>query len=449
MKIPDTRKPYEVIINGVKKIFAPGTEVSGDVESAFIGEEAFPPDPLPVEAPFESGSGGPSYAAMITALTQTVADLSDAVFADESWSSIQALVDHGKAAEVLPVGTHIEDKWEKTAGVSYEAPWDVVHHHENGDMELNWHYALADGIPFDEPEAIYFAPEGGLAAGQYYIDVGSAYGDGWTTAKHINFTLTAAMEEDDQLFIDCGKNNANDPANGRTWNVYAKGSTTSKQSGMTSNSTSGTKLGTIGATNPHKPEGNLNAISRVVYGYARWSQSAIRQWLNSSAAAGAWWTPQNGWDRPSSVHSSLRGFLAGCSADFIDNLQAVDVVTALNTQEGFADNTETTQDKIYLPCMENWYINPQYAGEGAEWDYYKALAEEAGLTGKFQQYQTYEILKKYQVSAKTSAVSVWLRSCGRSYAYGAWFVYDSGYVSTYYAYYASRGCPACKIKKSA
>ena len=65
MKIPDTRKPYEVIINGVKKIFAPGTEVSGDVESAFIGEEAFPADPLPVEAPFESGSGGPSYAALI------------------------------------------------------------------------------------------------------------------------------------------------------------------------------------------------------------------------------------------------------------------------------------------------------------------------------------------------------------------------------------------------
>ncbi len=368
----------------------------------------------------------------------------------DNFVQIQRDVNAGLASKLYPVGTQILDKWQKAAnGAIYDAPWDVVHHSSNGDMALDWHYALPDGVPFDAPEAIYYAPSGGLAAGTYHILIGTAYGTGWDTAKVIQFTLTAAMDEGDQLFINCGTSNANDPTNGRAWNVYAQGSTTSKQNGTTSNGTGGTSLGTIGATNAQKTEGNLNAISRVVYGSGRWKESAIRQYLNSSAAAGAWWTPQNGWDRPPAEAASLRGFLAGFDEDFLSVLQTVSVVTALNTQEGFADTTETTQDKIFLPCLENWYINPELAGEGEEWDYYKTLAQEAGLTGKFQRSQTYEILKKYRVDSTASAVSVWLRSCDRGDAYGAWFVAVSGYVSNYGAYLARRGCPACIIKKSA
>ena len=368
----------------------------------------------------------------------------------DNFMQIQRDVNAGLASALYPVGTQILDKWSKVAGgTEYSAPWDVVHHYANGDMALDWHYALADGVPFDAPEAIYYAPAGGLAAGTYHILIGTAYGDGWSTSKAIQFTLTAAMDEGDQLFINCGTNNANDPTNGRAWNVYAQGSTTSKQSGTTSNGTGGTSLGTIGATNAHKTEGNLNAISRVVYGSGRWKESAIRQYLNSSAAAGAWWTPQNGWDRPPAEAATLRGFLAGFSEDFLSVLQNVTVVTALNTQGDYSEDTETTQDKIFLPSMTEWYINPQYA-EGEEWDYYKTLAQEAGLTGKFQQYQTYEILKKYRVDSTTSAVYVWLRSCGRGHATNAWYVGTSGIVSNYgLAYYAFRGCPACIIKKSA
>ena len=368
----------------------------------------------------------------------------------DNFVQIQRDVNAGLASALYPVGTQILDKWSKAAnGVEYSAPWDVVHHSQNGDMSLCWHYAIPDGVPFDAPEAIYYAPSGGLAAGTYHILIGSAYGNGWDTAKAIQFTLTAAMDEGDQLFINCGTNNANDPTAGRAWNVYAQGSTTSKQSGTTSNGTDGTELGTIGAVNVHKTNGNLNAISRVVYGSGRWKESAIRQWLNSDAAAGAWWTPQNGWDRPPSEAATLRGFLAGFSEDFLSVLKTVEIKTALNTQEGFTDEYDTTQDKIFLPCLENWYINPEKSGEGEEWDYYKELAEEAGLSGKFQRSSTYEILKKYRVDSTTSAVNVWLRSCYRGSAYYAWLVGSSGYVTSNGAYYAYRGCPACIIKKSA
>lgn len=366
------------------------------------------------------------------------------------WHGLKRLVEDGVAIHEFPVGTSIEDTWKKDENTNVTAPWDVVHYDSSGNMYLKWHYGLPDGVPFDAPEAIYYADENGLAAGTYNITIGSGYGDGWVQGQSIQFTLNNAMAEGDQLYIECSTNNVNNPTNGRTWNVYAKGSTTSKDTGTTSNGTSGTNLGTIGDVSAQRTNGQLNAIARVVYGSGRWSESAIRQYLNSTAAAGSWWTAKNGWDRPPSQASSMRGFLGGCDSSFLEILEEVPVVTALNTVEGFADTTETTMDKIFLPSLQEMYIQPQLANvEGEDWDYFKELAQEAGLTGRFQQYQTYPILITYQANNTTSPVYVWLRSAGRSNANLAWYVNSSGTVSNGGAYYASRGCPACKIKASA
>ena len=145
----------------------------------------------------------------------------------------------------------------------------------------------------------------------------------------------------------------------------------------------------------------------------------------------------------------MRGFLGGCSEDFLNTIEEVPVVTALNTVEGFTDTTETTYDKIFLPSLQEMYINPQLAGvEGEDWDYYKELAEEAGLTGKFAQGGTFPILITYQAGSTTSPVTVGLRSANRGKANSAWDVNTTGYVGNNYAYYAYRGCPACKILAS-
>ena len=367
------------------------------------------------------------------------------------WSALKKLVDAGYAKEMYPVGSQIVDPWEAAAGTSYDVPWDVAHYNEGGDMYLKWHYGIPTDIVFDQPEAIYFAPTGGLAAGQYYITIKTAYGNGWVKDKSINFTLTADMDEGDQLVLSTATNNANDPTDGMAWNVYAKGSTTSKQNGTTSEGTTGTKLGETSATGVGYTNGNINAPQRVVYGYNRYSQSAIRQWLNSDAAAGSWWTAQNGWDRPPAQATTVRGFLAGASAEFLQIIKPVDVVTAINTVEGSAETYETTQDRIFLPSLQEMYIAPQLADtEGIDWDYYKELAEEADLPGKFQQGQTYPILKTYRISSKASAVIARLRSAYRGYASSAWCVYASGYVynTGAGACYAFSGSPACIIKKS-
>lgn len=363
-----------------------------------------------------------------------------------TWGEIVALIEGGEMSEIFPVASQIKDVWKNTSDSSVEFPWDIVHYSQNGDTWLKLHYAAPEALQFDAPEAAYYF-DGTEPAGTYHIPIGSAYGTGWVVGHSIQFTLTAAPDEGDQLFIDCGTNYANDPADGRAWRVYDAGGTTVKQSGTTSEGTGGTSLGTIGNVNAHRTNGRLNAISRVVYGYARWSQSAMRQYFNSAEVS--WWTMKNPWDRPPAQASTIRGFLCGFSQDFLDHLEETEVVTALNTQEGFAEATETTLDKIFLPSLEQMYINPQLAGvEGESWDYYKALAEEAGLPGKFQQYQTYPILISYNASNTSSAVIVFLRSCYRGSAYNEWFVYTSGNVSTSNANNASRGCPACKFKKS-
>lgn len=365
------------------------------------------------------------------------------------WSALKKLVDAGYAKEMYPVGSQIVDPWEAAAGTSYDVPWDVAHYNEGGDMYLKWHYGIPTDIVFDQPEAIYFAPAGGLAAGQYYITIKTAYGNGWVKDKSINFTLTADMDEGDQLVLSTATNNANDPTDGMAWNVYAKGSTTSKQNGTTSEGTTGTKLGETSATGVGYTNGNINAPQRVVYGYNRYSQSAIRQWLNSDAAAGSWWTAQNGWDRPPAQATTVRGFLAGASAEFLQIIKPVDVVTAINTVEGSAETYETTQDRIFLPSLQEMYIAPQLADtEGIDWDYYKELAEEADLPGKFQQGQTYPILKTYRISSKASAVHARLRSASRGFAGVTWCVSTSGGVGYSSAYGALSGSPACIIKKS-
>lgn len=364
------------------------------------------------------------------------------------WHAIDRLVKDGVAEYEFPVGSQILDTWTDTeGGTEYRAPWDVTHYYDNGDMAVNWHYALKDVVPLDEPEAIYYADANGLAAGNYYITIGTTYGTGWVAGAYISFTLTDDLVEGDQIVINCGQNNVNNPGAGRTGYVYGKGETTPKQTFTTGVTATGTSLGTIGAENIHKPNGQLNGISRVVYGYGRWSQSAMRQYLNSDAAAGSWWSPQNVWDRPPAAAATLRGWLAGCSEAFREIIVPVDVVTALNTVEGHATATETTQDKIFLPSLTEMYVNEQYA-EGEAWNYYKELAAEAGRPGKFPTGQAMDEMKKYRIDSTGSAVYAWLRSCYRSYAHAEWHVYISGTVSDGGACYSFGGCPACKIRKS-
>ena len=370
-----------------------------------------------------------------------------------TFADLKRAIRAGYGKVFFDVGDQITTAYSAANGQTYQAPWDVKHIDDTG-VYFGMHYAIPEDMQFDAPEAIYYA-ETELAAGTYHIVVGATYGDGWKAGQNIQFTLAQAVPAGGQIFIDFATNDANDPTAGRAVTTYATiGAAEAIESTTTSSGTGGTSLGTIGVGNtPQKTNGDLNAISRAVYGSGRYSESAIRQWLNSDAAANAWWSPKNNWDRPPEAAALNRaGFLTRLPADFVKILDYNDVVVALNTVEGFSTDRETVRDRIFLPSIENMYIAPQMAdAESPTWDYYKTLAQEAGLPGEFRQYQIYPILRHFNLTSANGNLAptiVWLRSCGRTNASIVWNVTTSGYVTTGNTAHGIRCSPACKLKKS-
>ena len=357
--------------------------------------------------------------------------------------TVATLCKNGNILEVMDYGDQIAPAWREGEN-NYNPAFNLCH---EGDAELEdgeiihgafweWDKVTPTGVPFDAPEAItYF--DGTEAPGNYYITIGRNYNTGWVAGQNIQITLTETPAEGDQLYIDCGQNYANNPTAGRNWYVYAKGDTTAKQSGTTSNGAAGTKLGETSSTSEHATNGKINAPSRVVYGYGRWSQCALRQRLNSSALAGHWWLPMNDWDRPPAQAATLDGFLAGYAEDVIRHFKPIKVVTVASN---FDDNVEDiTYDRVFLASLEQMYCVPQFAGkEGDYWEYYKRLL---GRISPAPTGQTYARLIKYALNAPTSAQYCFRRSASRSNASYVWCSYTGGYVSTAGSYSAFRCAP--------
>lgn len=367
-------------------------------------------------------------------------------------TDMEALAELCKAGEILEVmdfGDQIAPEW--VNGETHYNPEMNLCHAGPAELEdgeeimgafFEWDKTIPDGILFDAQEAIYYF-EGTETAGTYYIGIGKNYGTGWVAGEAIQFTLTEAPAEGDQLVISLPLNSDTSPTSGRTWTVYAKGGTEAKQTGTTSEGASGTSLGSTNSTDGYTPNGRINAPVRVVYGYNRWSQSALRQWLNSEAAAGAWWTPKNDWDRPPAQAATLAGFLAGYEDGVKRYFKPIKVVTVTNNADGNTD--DVTYDRVFLSSLEQMYCVPQFSGkEGEYWEYYKRLL---GRTTPAPTGQIYARLKKYSLSAPTAAQNCFRRSANLAYANYVWSVYASGNVYHNSAVNAYRCAPSVFISK--
>lgn len=99
---------------------------------------------------------------------------------------------------------------------------------------------------------------------------------------------------------------------------------------------------------------------RKRYGNNRWIYANIRQWLNSQAAAGQWYSAQHGQDAPPSnanvwdnynEYQQEAGFLAGFSANFLAALLTTTRTVGKAQVDG--GGTESCTDKIFLAtCTE-------------------------------------------------------------------------------------------------
>lgn len=367
------------------------------------------------------------------------------VVEEMDYNGIKAVVAAGNAPAVFPVGTQLVNTYTAKDGKVYDCPWDVVKTDDIAEgetgttapaMVLQMHYASLEDIQFSAYQAFFVVPEAGLVAGTYNVKMGLDWGTNVKNGTVYQFTLTKNAPAGARL---TGFYNAPDTAP-TSWKVYVYKDQNKSELLETCNvsaGSAGTNLGTFLA----KPNGNLNSLHSVGYGDNRWYKSAYRQYLNSDAAAGGWWTPQDEWDMKPDQADTVPGFLAGFSDDFKAALTRVKVVTYGNTvtDDGSA---VVTYDKIFLPSLQEIYCSPQVSGEGTYWPYWK---ERTGAKTPQALWQTYPLRITRDLAQRTVGRHVRLRSAYRGGGANAFGVSSSGDVYHWHAIYASRCAPACEM----
>lgn len=368
----------------------------------------------------------------------------------QSWDAVAQAVAGGYGPSLFSIGSNFTEPWKDTANnnTSYDNPWRVNHF---SDVELQdgttvpgmWLqnvYAHPFGVQFSHSRAFYACPDG-LAAGTYNVGFGDNVNTNVVKGKVYQFTLTKAVEQGGRLagFYRIPNTKPTE------WKVYSYGA-----DGKTLNETvdiaeglEGTSLGSMLA---NKRTGNLNSLQETGYGWNRWSTSALRQYLNSDKPKGKWWTMQDQWDIAPDELATKDGYLCGMDQEMLNNILPVKTVTYVDTvNDGTADSFDVTYDKVNFISLEQMYINPQHAGEGEAHEYWKKVN---GTDTKWQQYQTYPILKHYAVENHSSAQFVRLRSAIRGFANNTWYVDSSGYVRNGNASWSGRFSPLVVIGKS-
>lgn len=368
----------------------------------------------------------------------------------DSWSQVANLVRSGYASYVYNFGDIFKDKWIDTAADNKEYDnynWHVAHFGnyalQDGEtvpgMTIQAHYAHPFGVQFSHQRA-FLKCDTELAVGDYYFVIETKWGNNVAAGDIVSFTLTKPVPAGGRI---SGCYGAPDQAKAN-WRIYtwaADGKTKVEDSITPTFTATGTNLGTMKLD---KRNGNLNSCQEMAYGWNRWKTSALRQYLNSSATKGNWWTAQDEWDIAPGELASRDGFLTGMPADLLDAIKPVKIVTYPNTvNDDIAGNTpDVTYDKVFLPALEQIYVNPQKSGEGDAWEYWKRVA---GTTTPLAQWGTYPQMITYAVENTSSAQYVRLRSASRGGAYVTWNVNSSGYVRNHGASNSYRFAPACVI----
>jgi hypothetical protein len=175
-----------------------------------------------------------------------------------------------------------------------------------------------------------------------------------------------------------------------------------------------------------------NELYRVQYGSNKYTESAIRQFINAGGAAGAYWTSKSDYDLAPSWHSSLAGFRNGLDADFLAVIGETTREVELNTITDGGGNTTIT-DKIFLPSEKEIYGSAEnVTHQGVEFQAYVPLADIDKI--------------KYDAAAPSTARIWWLRSPLASYASIARYVNrTTGALDHSHAYLGYGAAAACVI----
>ena len=277
--------------------------------------------------------------------------------------------------------------------------------------------------PFDSTEAIYYA-ESALAAGSYKITVAD---DPWKSENNVAhyFTLTQAVPAGGQIVFPGGYDAVFNSKSAKTYSGPNSGSAIETVTITTTAIAGATDLGTTGS-------GNANHIQRAKAGSNNYKESAVRQWINSMAAANAWWSGTNIFDRPSG-YANEAGLLHGMDSDFLDVIAETEVKCGTNNTfelPGWTKNAAyTVKDKFYLASRPEVGLGAESMDQGS------AFAAYNGVTDA----------DRIKRDSGGTARNWWLRSPTPSNAYGVRLVYSTGALDGYDACLGHSVAAACVI----
>lgn len=162
----------------------------------------------------------------------------------------------------------------------------------------------------------------------------------------------------------------------------------------------------------------------------------MRQFLNSSAAAGSVWTPQTKYDRPPTWASSRAGYMAGLDEDFLAVVGAVALPCVANNTYEDPESTVTKGSKYTL--NDTFYLASQREifGNNSE-----SVADDSVLLPYYEGATDADRIKYRDGSA-----AHWLLRTPNAWsAASVRRVYSDGTVSSDHARSALGLAPACTI----
>lgn len=339
-----------------------------------------------------------------------------------SWAQVQQYVRRGFAKKIFAIGDQLScQKGDKTLywdiiGIDYDTPADPRFTHS---LTLQLHNCLPILMQFDAPEALYYC-HSLLEAGTHHFEV---------SGTNYQFTTSEDIAAGSQLMLAF------------TGNVPSGITVADTKGGAVSE---GSIAVTAGSGGEQLNDNYLNDINRVQYGNDNYGESAIRQWLNSSAAAGSFWTPQNDFDRPPNWHTGeggttkQAGFMNDLDADFLAVLGNVTKITAKDNS-----GSNTTTEKFFPLSRSEVYGGLENSvNEGAAYPYYvnySGLGNTAGIGADSNR------IRYRNDTEPPTPQNWWLRTPYYSDAFSVRYILQDGTISNVYARGNINVAPACCV----
>lgn len=201
-------------------------------------------------------------------------------------------------------------------------------------------------------------------------------------------------------------------------------------------------------------EPNNTDSGRRDYGNNRYSVSNIDQWLNSTASAGQWYSPQHDTDQSPNGISVVSqnpydvdaGFLNGFNANFVSAIQDTTIKVALNTVTD-GGGYDTLTRKVFLPSKAELFNQAENSiKEGSLLQYFQANTNDIRIA-KISTYAAEDNTNKGSKSVTAgTAKDYWMRTPDSSRSGRAQYVGSSGMLGRYVAYDGNYGVrPLCNL----